>query len=194
MGIKSFWNGDGAAHRDSGRARRYRRLQTKGVERLGNGTVINVADVEGALAKQGVAIAAGSVVLLHTGWDGLWDKENAEFLSGEPSPGRADPVAERAPYCRPSAPTPGASGRSPARIRTAHSWYRRRCTSSSGCLDSRIWLPKNWREAAFTNSCSSIPTAELAALPARSLRPRPCIDKKMINEKRSRRNHHRVRT
>jgi kynurenine formamidase len=61
----------------------------KGVERLGKGTVISVADVEGALAKQGVAISAGSVVLLHTGWGGLWDKENAEFLSGEPGPGLA---------------------------------------------------------------------------------------------------------
>ncbi|MFZ1415841.1 MAG: cyclase family protein [Defluviicoccus sp.] len=60
-----------------------------GVERLDKGTVIGIADVERALARQGIAIAAGDIVLLHTGWGSLWGKDNALFLSGEPGPGLA---------------------------------------------------------------------------------------------------------
>lgn len=61
----------------------------KGVERLDKGYVVTVADLEGALAKQGVEIRAGDAVLFHTGWGGLWGRDNAEFLSGEPGPGLA---------------------------------------------------------------------------------------------------------
>ncbi len=61
----------------------------KGVERLARGYVISVADVEGALRKQGVQIKAGDAVLFHTGWGGLWDKDAEQFLSGEPGPGMA---------------------------------------------------------------------------------------------------------
>ncbi|SUS06596.1 putative Polyketide cyclase [uncultured Defluviicoccus sp.] len=60
-----------------------------GVERLDKGTVIGVADVERALARQGITIAEGDIVLLHTGWGSLWGKDNALFLSGEPGPGLA---------------------------------------------------------------------------------------------------------
>ncbi len=60
-----------------------------GVERLGKGTVIGVADVERALVRQGIKIAEGDIVLLHTGWGGLWGKDNTLFLSGEPGPGLA---------------------------------------------------------------------------------------------------------
>lgn len=60
-----------------------------GVERLGKGTVIGVADVERALARQGIKIAEGDIVLLHTGWGSLWGNDNALFLSGEPGPGLA---------------------------------------------------------------------------------------------------------
>jgi kynurenine formamidase len=63
--------------------------RSKGVERLARGEVITVADVEAALAKQAGAITPGSVVLLHTGWGGLWGKDDATFLSGEPGPGLA---------------------------------------------------------------------------------------------------------
>ena len=59
----------------------------KGVERLEAGYVITVADVEAALARQRVAIGAGDIVLVHTGWGGLWGVDNARFLSGEPGPG-----------------------------------------------------------------------------------------------------------
>lgn len=59
----------------------------KGVERLAKGYAISLADVQGALEKQGVTIKPGDAVLFHTGWGGLWGKDNAEFLSGEPGPG-----------------------------------------------------------------------------------------------------------
>jgi kynurenine formamidase len=61
----------------------------KGVDRLDRGAVITVADVEGALARQGVKLGQGDVVLIHTGWGGLWGKDDALFLSGEPGPGLA---------------------------------------------------------------------------------------------------------
>lgn len=61
----------------------------KGVKRLPKGYVITVADVEGALARQQVAIRAGDAVLFHTGWGGLWGRDNGEFLAGEPGPGMA---------------------------------------------------------------------------------------------------------
>jgi kynurenine formamidase len=59
----------------------------KGVDRLARGYVISLADVQGALEKQGVMVKPGDAVLFHTGWGGLWGKDNAEFLSGEPGPG-----------------------------------------------------------------------------------------------------------
>jgi kynurenine formamidase len=59
----------------------------KGVERLAKGYAITLSDVQGALKKQGVALRPGDAVLFHTGWGGLWGKDNAEFLSGQPGPG-----------------------------------------------------------------------------------------------------------
>lgn len=61
----------------------------KGVAHLDKGYVITVADVEAALARQKTTLSAGDIVLLHTGWGGLWGKDNATFLSGEPGPGLA---------------------------------------------------------------------------------------------------------
>jgi kynurenine formamidase len=61
----------------------------KGVDRLEKGYAITVADVQGALKKQGVALGQGDVVLLHTGWGALWGRDNALFLAGEPGPGLA---------------------------------------------------------------------------------------------------------
>lgn len=61
----------------------------KGVERLPAGSVISVADVGAALARQRVGIGAGDVVLIHTGWGGLWGVDTAGFLAGEPGPGLA---------------------------------------------------------------------------------------------------------
>ena len=61
----------------------------KGVERLDKGEVIGIGDVQRALAREHITIDAGDVVLFHTGWGGLWGKDDALFLSGEPGPGLA---------------------------------------------------------------------------------------------------------
>ena len=61
----------------------------KEMERLPKGYVISLADLDGALKKQGVHIKPGDAVLFHTGWGGLWGKDNQQFLSGEPGPGLA---------------------------------------------------------------------------------------------------------
>jgi kynurenine formamidase len=59
----------------------------KGVERLARGYLITLADVHGALRREGVELRPGDAVLFHTGWGGLWGKDNKTFLSGEPGPG-----------------------------------------------------------------------------------------------------------
>ena len=59
----------------------------KGVRRLDKGYVITLADVNGALKRQGVEVRKGDAVLFHTGWGELYGKDNAQFLSGEPGPG-----------------------------------------------------------------------------------------------------------
>jgi hypothetical protein len=61
----------------------------KGVERLPKGYVITIEDLQGALRRQRVTLHAGDALLFHTGWGGLWGRDNAEFLSGEPGPGLA---------------------------------------------------------------------------------------------------------
>lgn len=61
----------------------------KNAARLDKGYAITIADVQGALEKQGTQIRAGDAVLFHTGWGALWGKDNVEFLSGEPGPGIA---------------------------------------------------------------------------------------------------------
>jgi kynurenine formamidase len=57
----------------------------KGVEQLPPTYEITAADLTGALARQRTEIAAGDVVLIHTGWGSLWMKDNAKF--GATSPG-----------------------------------------------------------------------------------------------------------
>jgi kynurenine formamidase len=61
----------------------------RGQERLPKGYAITVADLQGALKRQGVRVQAGDAVLIHTGWGGLWGKDNAQFLAGEPGAGLA---------------------------------------------------------------------------------------------------------
>lgn len=57
---------------------------------LEKGEEIAVADVQGAMAKQGLTdIRPGDAVLLHTGWGSLWMKDNARFDSGAPGIGLA---------------------------------------------------------------------------------------------------------
>jgi kynurenine formamidase len=62
----------------------------KGVEMLEAGYVITRADVDAALAKQGMAdfqFMPGDGVIFHTGWGKLWMKDNEKFNSGEPGIG-----------------------------------------------------------------------------------------------------------
>ena len=52
------------------------------------GDEITVADIEAALAAQGIdAPGSGDVVLLHTGWGRHWIADNDKFNSGEPGIG-----------------------------------------------------------------------------------------------------------
>ena len=59
----------------------------KGVEMLGDTYEITVEDLEGALKKQNLAIAAGDAVIIHTGWGKLWGKDNARFAKTCPGLG-----------------------------------------------------------------------------------------------------------
>jgi kynurenine formamidase len=56
----------------------------RGVDRLGVGDVITVADVEQAL--DGLEPEPGDAVLFHTGWSRHWDSAD-DYLEGEPGPG-----------------------------------------------------------------------------------------------------------
>lgn len=58
-----------------------------GVERLEAGTPVNRADIDKAMARQGIAIGEGDVVLLHTGWLGMKDIDPAAYAAGEPGLG-----------------------------------------------------------------------------------------------------------
>ena len=49
--------------------------------------MITVADIEGALKKQGVEIAEGDVALFRTGHGKLWMVDNEMYNSGEPGIG-----------------------------------------------------------------------------------------------------------
>ena len=63
----------------------------KGVDRVDIGFAISVADIQAAMARQGLAsIKPGDVVLFHTGHRRLLDDgQRARFLSGQPGPGIA---------------------------------------------------------------------------------------------------------
>jgi kynurenine formamidase len=59
----------------------------KGVGTLPMDYVISPADLEAALARQGVTITPGDAVLIRTGWRQLWMVDNAKYGSGEPGIG-----------------------------------------------------------------------------------------------------------
>jgi kynurenine formamidase len=61
----------------------------KGVAQLSEKYEITVADLKGALQKEGVQIRSGDMVLIHTGWGSLWMKDNAKFGATEPGIGLA---------------------------------------------------------------------------------------------------------
>jgi kynurenine formamidase len=55
-----------------------------GVDIVPGGTTISVADIEATLARQGITIEAGDVVLFNTGWLELIGKDDKQFLEVEP--------------------------------------------------------------------------------------------------------------
>jgi kynurenine formamidase len=55
-----------------------------GVDIVAGGTTITVADIEATLARQGITIEAGDVVLFNTGWLELIGKDDKQFLEVEP--------------------------------------------------------------------------------------------------------------
>lgn len=61
----------------------------KKVPRLDGGYEISVADLQGALKRQGLELRAGDVALVHTGWGSLWIKDNAAFTRNAPGIGLA---------------------------------------------------------------------------------------------------------
>jgi kynurenine formamidase len=59
-----------------------------GVDVVKEGTAFNKAEIEGAAAKQGVTIRQGDVVLFHTGWLSLIEKDPKRYAAAEPGIGR----------------------------------------------------------------------------------------------------------
>jgi kynurenine formamidase len=62
----------------------------RGVDAMDIGQEITMADVRGALQRQGIAdmqFSPGDVVLFRTGWPKYWIKDNAKYNSGEPGIG-----------------------------------------------------------------------------------------------------------
>jgi kynurenine formamidase len=59
----------------------------KAVERLDPTYVVTVADIQGALRREGIEIREGDVVLFHTGHGKLWMRDNAAYQTSNPGPG-----------------------------------------------------------------------------------------------------------
>ncbi len=149
----------------------------KGVDRLEKGYAITVADVQGALAKQGVALGAGG------------RRSPAHRLGRPLGPGqrpvpvgRAGPrsgagrmalrSADRRPRHRQLEHRPGSRRGSGAAVPRAADHVRQ-----DGPV--RLREPRHrgaGRSARSTSSCSSTPTPAPAALPRRSWRRRRCSE------------------
>lgn len=52
------------------------------------GTAINKKEIDEALGKQGIQLKQGDVVLLHTGWQEMAQKDAKAFMAGEPGLGK----------------------------------------------------------------------------------------------------------
>lgn len=59
-----------------------------GVDVVKEGTAFNKAEIDAAAAKQGVEIRQGDVVIFHTGWLSLIEKDAKRYASVEPGLGR----------------------------------------------------------------------------------------------------------
>ena len=64
----------------------------KGVSALPQDYEITPADLQAALKRQNLQLEPGDAVLIHTGWGGLWGKDNARY--GRSSPGIGVAAAE----------------------------------------------------------------------------------------------------
>ena len=61
----------------------------KGVETLPDTYEITVKDLQDALARQGITLRPGDAVLINTGWNKLWGKDNARYVKTCPGLGIA---------------------------------------------------------------------------------------------------------
>ena len=61
----------------------------KGVETLPDTYEITVSDLEQALARQNMRLQPGDAVIINTGWNKLWGKENARYVKSCPGIGVA---------------------------------------------------------------------------------------------------------
>ena len=59
----------------------------KGQAMLAGGYEITRADIESALKRQNLTIRSGDAVFVHTGWGGLWTKDNAKYTANAPGIG-----------------------------------------------------------------------------------------------------------
>jgi kynurenine formamidase len=59
-----------------------------GVDVIKEGTAFNKAEIDGVAKKQGVEIRQGDVVIFHTGWLSLIDKDPKRYATAEPGVGR----------------------------------------------------------------------------------------------------------
>ena len=59
----------------------------KGVDMLDAGYEITAADLQAAIAKQGISLKRGDAVLIHTGWGKLWGVDNAKYNASGPGIG-----------------------------------------------------------------------------------------------------------
>jgi kynurenine formamidase len=59
----------------------------KGVDIVPEGTAINQAEIDAAASAAGIQIDKGDVVLFHTGWLNVMDKDATRFMAGEPGLG-----------------------------------------------------------------------------------------------------------
>ncbi|HEU5284352.1 MAG TPA: cyclase family protein, partial [Burkholderiales bacterium] len=64
----------------------------KGIATLPAGYEITVADLQGALQRQGVALQGGDAALIHTGYGKLWNVDNITY--NKDTPGIGAPAAE----------------------------------------------------------------------------------------------------
>jgi kynurenine formamidase len=61
----------------------------KGVDILPDTYEITVEDLEQALRRQNLTLQAGDALIIHTGWGGLWGKDNARYQRSSPGLGVA---------------------------------------------------------------------------------------------------------